>query len=142
MERNCPFCDILKTKKRIIEEGKSVFVALSNPRLMMGHILVIPKRHVEKISELEKKEREELFYFTIKFQEKILEKIAPGSDIRPHYRPFIVQTDLKIDHLHIHLQPRFLDDELYKKSQIYHRNIFKSLTEKEASEIIKLLKQH
>ncbi|MFA6437025.1 MAG: HIT domain-containing protein [Candidatus Paceibacterota bacterium] len=140
MEKRCPFCDILETKKRIIKEGKSIFVILSDPRLMVGHILVIPKRHVEKISELEEEERRELFNFTVKFQEKILEKIAPGCDIRQHHRPFISQNDLKIDHLHIHLQPRFLDDELYKKSQIYHRNIFKPLTEKEANKISKLLK--
>ena len=140
MKKHCPFCDILKAKKGIIEEGKNVFVILSNPRLMAGHVLVIPKRHVENISELEEEERRELFYFTIKFQEKILKKIAPGCDIGQHYRPFITQNDLKIDHLHIHLQPRFLNDELYQKSQIYHRNIFKPLTEKEASEITKLLK--
>jgi histidine triad (HIT) family protein len=140
MKRNCPFCDILKTKKRIIEEGKSMFAILSNPRLMTGHVLVIPKRHVEKISELEEKEKKELFDFVIRFQEKILKKIAPGCDICQHYRPFITQNDLKIDHLHVHLQPRFLDDELYQKSQIYHRNIFRPLSKNEADEVIKLLK--
>jgi len=140
MAKCCPFCDIIKTRKRIIEEGDFVFVTLSDPRLMAGHALIIPKRHVEKISELREKEKKELFDFTIKFQEKILEKIAPGCDICQHYRPFIAQNDLKIDHLHVHLQPRFLNDELYKKSQIYHRNIFKPLTEKEAGKITKLLK--
>ena len=43
----------------------------SNPRLMEGHLLVIPKRHVEKLSELNEEERKELFDTVIEYQEKI-----------------------------------------------------------------------
>ena len=39
---------------------------------MPGHMLFIPRRHVEKISELNKEEQEELIEVTIEFQEKSL----------------------------------------------------------------------
>ncbi|PIZ88519.1 MAG: hypothetical protein COX90_04175 [Candidatus Nealsonbacteria bacterium CG_4_10_14_0_2_um_filter_38_17] len=65
---DCPFCNINKEKTRIIKEGKNVFVVFSNPRLVKGHLLVIPKRHVVKISELNAKEKKELFDTVIEFQ--------------------------------------------------------------------------
>jgi len=133
----CPFCHINKEKTRIIKEKKHIFVALSNPRLMPGHLLIIPKRHVEKLSELTEEEKNELFNTTIEFQEKILSKTACGCDIRINYRPFQKQDNLKINHLHVHLQPRELFDELYKKCQIFEKDIFKKLTKKEMDKFTK-----
>ena len=54
---DCPFCNINSEKTRILEDKKFVRVIFSNPRLMPGHLLIIPKRHVEKISELNKEEQ-------------------------------------------------------------------------------------
>src|ERR1035437_3870854 len=111
---DCSFCNTLKNEKeRIIEEGKTVFVVFSNPRLMKAHLLVIPKRHIEKPSELNKKERKELFDTVLKYQEKIISKIAAGCDIRENYRPFVPENELKVNHIHFHLQPRELNDKLY-----------------------------
>jgi diadenosine tetraphosphate (Ap4A) HIT family hydrolase len=126
----CPFCEIVKDKKEyILAENKSVYVTLSNPRLMPGHLLVIPKRHVEKICELTKDEREDFFDMTIKIQEKVLKEIAPGCDICEHYRPFIPDNAYKISHLHMHIRPRFLDDELYLKVQKFENQVFKKIGE-------------
>jgi len=136
---NCPFCNINKEKARIIKEGKSVFVVFSNPRLIEGHLLVISKRHVEKLSEFSREEREELLNTAIEFQEKILSKISTGCDIRCNYRPFQKQDGLKIDHFHLHLQPREFKDELYEKCQIFEKEIFRQLTEEETDKINKLL---
>ena len=135
---DCPFCKI-KDKTRVIKEGRTVFVAFSNPRLMPGHILVIPKRHIEKLSELNPEEREEMFDMVIAFQKKILDKISSGCDIRQNYRPFQQQDDLKVNHLHIHLQPREFKDELYSKCQKFERDIFSALTEDEIKDISKKL---
>jgi len=136
---NCPFCNINKDKTRIIKEGKHTFVIFSNPRLMEGHLLVIPKKHVVKISELNEEEKKELFDTVIEFQEKILEKISSGCDIRQNCRPFQPQDNLKLDHLYIHLLPREFKDGLYKDCQIYEKGIFKDLTAEEVGRISKLL---
>ncbi len=140
MLMDCPFCHINPKKTRVLKNKRFVRIIFSNPRLMPGHLLIIPKRHVEKLSELHKKERQELFETVIEFQEKILsKKIAAGCDIRINYRPFQKQDNLKINHLHIHLQPRGLFDELYKKCQISEKNIFQSLSRQEADKIFKIL---
>lgn len=135
----CPFCEIDKEKTRVIKQGKHCYVCFSNPRLMPAHLLVISNRHVEKISELNKEEREELIGFVIEFQEKIANNIVEGCDIRQNYRPFMAQDGFKLDHLHIHLQPREFEDELYKKCQIFERDIFKPLTREEIDKIARLL---
>ncbi|HRZ30337.1 MAG TPA: HIT family protein [Candidatus Paceibacterota bacterium] len=122
---DCPFCRILESKKeRVIEEGKLVFVIFSNPRLMKGHLLVIPKRHVEKPSCLNAQERKELFDTLLSYQDKILSQFSSGCDIRQNCRPFQKQSDLKVNHVHFHLQPRELFDELYEKVQKFETNIF------------------
>lgn len=107
---------------------------------MKGHLLVVPKRHVQKISELSKAERKELFDFVIYFQEKILTGFASGCDIRQNLRPFQKQSDLKVDHLHIHLQPREFKDNLYQKCQIYETDIFEKLEKTERKEVLKFFK--
>lgn len=138
---DCPFCTINPERNVQVHDGKHVSVVFSNPRLMPGHLLVIPKRHVEKISELNHEERSELFDTTIAFQEKVLSRIAKGCDIRQHYRPFQKQEDIKVNHLHVHLLPRELFDELYEKSQKFETEIFKRPDEKEMTEITKILSE-
>ncbi len=49
MAEACPFCDIEQNNShRSVIDGDLISVILSNPRLMPGHALVIPKRHIEK----------------------------------------------------------------------------------------------
>ena len=102
-------------------------VIFSNPRLMPGHLLVVPKRHVERLKELTSIEQQELFDTVIEFQQQILDKIASGCDVRINYRPFQKEDKLKVHHLHVHLQPRALFDELYEKSQIFEKDVFKEI---------------
>ncbi|MCL4364764.1 HIT family protein [Candidatus Marsarchaeota archaeon] len=124
----CSFCDIKNDNKRLLYEDDFVIAMLSDPKLMEGHVLVISKRHVEKISELSAEERELLFDKVIEFEEKILKFVSSGCDIRQNYRPFIKQNNLKVDHLHIHLQPRDFEDRLYGECQIFEGNIFQNLS--------------
>jgi len=137
---DCPFCKLDTGKNRIIRRGKTVFVMFSDPRLVKGHLLVIPKRHLERISELNAEERKEVFEVLVEFQEKILARLTPGCDIRSNYRPFLKQSSLKVNHLHFHLLPRESEDELYKKSMVFERGVFKDLGEGEAEEISVLFK--
>ncbi len=125
--KDCPFCNILKDEREILSETKYSFVILSNPALISGHCLAIPKRHIEKLSELTKRELFDLIEHTTLFQNKLLTKYG-GCDIRQNYRPFQKQDGFKVNHLHIHLQPMEFKDGLYKKCQIYESLCWKTLT--------------
>lgn len=129
---NCRFCTLKEDEAgRILNETEYTLTVLSNPRLMIGHTLVIPKRHVEKLSELSKEEREAVFQEVMRVEEKLLANGAGGCDITQHYRPFIPENALKVNHLHFHVRPRELDDELYAKSQIFERDIFQHISDEE-----------
>ena len=127
----CPFCYTDAEKTRIIAQRVFVYVALSNPRLVPGHMLVIPYRHVERLSELDAEERRELFDTAIEFQERVTKTFAAGADIRQQFMPFIAQDRLKVDHSHIHILPRNFKDELYEKCQVHQKEIFQDISKDE-----------
>jgi diadenosine tetraphosphate (Ap4A) HIT family hydrolase len=138
---NCPFCEIDSHKTKIIQTNEKTYIAFSNPRLTPGHLLVIPKRHVEKLSELTQNELYELWNTVIDFQEKIIAEITPGCDIRQNYRPFQKQSRLKVNHLHIHLIPRTYKDDIYKITQFNEKNLFKDLDKNEMDMMLLSLKK-
>lgn len=138
---NCPFCNVNQEKTRIIENREKTFVALSNPRLLPGHTLVIPKRHVEKISELNPEERTELFNAAIEYQQKIIERFSAGCDLRQNYRPFLPQSEIKVNHVHIHLLPRENEDALYQKGMKYEKEMFIPLPDSEREKFTELFRR-
>jgi len=137
----CPFCDLDLSKNRKLFDGKEVYVIFSNPRLMKGHLLVIPKRHVEKPFLLSASERTEMLDTALLFQEKLM-KSFEGCDIRQHCRPFIPESMTKVDHVHFHLQPRNNEDELYKAVQIHQDKLWTEPIKEEIAEITEKLNQN
>lgn len=110
------------------------WVILSDPRLMPGHSLIIPKRHVERLVELQLDEQLDVARLTVRMQERVLVAGATGCDIRQHYRPFIPQGKIKVNHLHVHIQPRYLEDELFQKAEKFERELFTPLETAELAE--------
>jgi len=133
----CPFCE--SSDLIILEESKSSKVFFSNPRLVKGHLLVIPKRHIEQTWELSEDETQDICRLIKKYQKKITETLAAGCDIRQNYRPFLEQNNLKINHLHFHLIPREMKDDIYVKTRD-EQELFNKLEEDEIIEIMGLLK--
>lgn len=139
MHMSCPFCDYVTSKDRLIAEKERTIVILSNPRLMPGHLLVVPKRHALRISELDKEELAELVDTLAEFERKII-SFASGCDVRQNYRPFIPQRRDKVDHIHFHLLPREDEDELYQKSMVFEMDLFRELPEEERAEVEELFR--
>jgi histidine triad (HIT) family protein len=139
--RDCPFCGLVeKEKDRLVHEGNLAIVFLSNPRRTKGHTLVVPKRHVEKPWELTREERLEIFELIDHYEQKLLESVGTGCDIRQNYRPFMRQDHLKVDHVHYHILPRTLEDEMYQKAEKFERELFAPLPNDEADEVLGLLR--
>lgn len=135
----CPFCQITEEQERILEARERVYVIFSNPRLTEGHLLVIPKRHVEKISQLEPLERKELWATVVGYQERVLETLADGCDIRQNYRPYLSESRFKVHHLHVHLLPRSFEDDIYKEYGRYQDGLFEDLSSEEIVRLRKIL---
>jgi diadenosine tetraphosphate (Ap4A) HIT family hydrolase len=139
MNKSCPFCKSAREEGRMLKEGKYAYVIFSNPRLMPGHLLVIPKRHIEgRIGELSSEEREEIMDFLAEFQSKILKKLASGCDIRQNYKPYVENNSTHVNHMHFHLHPREYEDELYKKVDVYRKPFYAILSEEEKERLFRL----
>lgn len=135
---NCPFCG---SKDRVIKENAHAMVILSNPRKVPGHVLVVPKRHVEKPWEITPEERLAIFELVDEMEQKLIAAgLGDGCDVRQNYRPFMQQNKLKVNHIHYQVIPRALEDYIYQISEKYDTELFADLDLKEASEVTKLLK--
>ena len=138
---SCPFCHLRLNRNPVIYEGQNVIVFPSNPRLMPGHLLVVPKRHIERPSQMTADERKELFDTVLLFQDKIINKVSQGCDIRENYHPFRKEDDhSKVHHIHFHLIPRNPNDDIYEKYEKLQLDVFHMLTPEEIDETIQLLK--
>mgnify|MGYP002404195820 CR=1 FL=1 len=139
MTAKCPFCELDPTRNREITSNEHVRVFLSNPRLIPGHTLVIPKRHVEHPNELTEAELVAIFAQINVIRNRLLTSIAEGVDIRQNYRPFLPQGNIKVDHVHFHVLPRTNQDDLYQKYMHLEWQQFQDLTESERDEMLDLL---
>jgi diadenosine tetraphosphate (Ap4A) HIT family hydrolase len=131
----CPFCNVIELKYRLLEEGDDFIVILSDPRLMPGHTLVIPKRHILKPSEMTAEERINIFNAILKWQDIITGIFSTGCDVRQNYRPFIKENVLKIDHVHYHLIPREFEDKHFFIVDKNAQTLFEPLSEEERKKI-------
>jgi histidine triad (HIT) family protein len=138
-EPDCVFCDeLLKQNEHILKESNYSYVLLSNPRLMKGHTLVIPKRHVVYPGELTSEEFMDIFALIEEVRSTLLQSLATGVDVSQHYRPFLPESRTKVDHVHFHVLPRTAQDELHQK--VLHREgeLFADLTQEEREEMTRL----
>ena len=136
---DCVFCHIDSLRTRIIEEFDYVRVIHANPRLMPGHLLVIPRRHVERMKDLEDAELLELLHVVNSYCDKIL-KFAKGYMVKNNFMPFLEESRLKVNHLHIHILPRTYNDDLYNKVLFNESGLYEDLTEEEFVKISGLLR--
>ena len=137
---DCRFCTIINDEtERIVAYRDHCFVLLSNPRLVPGHLLVIPRRHVERPNELNAEEQKNMFDTMLEFQDYILENVASGCDIRQHCKPFLPESRLKVNHVHFHVLPREFQDELFLHSQ-KNDEIFTDLGEDERNHFLMLFR--
>jgi bis(5'-adenosyl)-triphosphatase len=105
---NCPFCDSENIKNQIFYEDE-IFYGLYNIKpIVPGHSLLIPKRHVEHLLELNDEEMKMLL--------PVLKKIIKG--LLKTYDADSFDLSLQegkpagqmVPHLHVHLIPRVLGD--------------------------------
>lgn len=104
--KNCPFCVV--DKDLIVFETKKTMIKANKYPYSSGHLLVVPKRHINDLTKLTSKEREELFNL-IDLSVYILDiYMKPeGYNIGCSVGSIAGES---ISHLHFHILPRFLGD--------------------------------
>ena len=106
----CLFCSIVKKEipaEIIYEDGKSLAFLDIRPRAP-GHTIVIPKSHAQNLLELGEQDVGPLFGAVKAVQMRILEVLRPeGFTVGVNQGRAAGQ---EVDHLHVHILPRFSRD--------------------------------
>lgn len=136
--KDCSFCNV---SKKAVQSNAHALAILSDPRKVPGHLLVIPRRHVEKPWELTADELQAIFALVWETEQKLIASgLGDGVDVRQNYRPFLEQSKLKVDHVHFHVIPRASEDYIYQISEKYDAELFAALDPSEAKEIAKIVR--
>jgi len=103
---SCIFCNI--EKERIITENEFAFAIYDSFPVSQGHILVIPKKHINNYFEADSQTKDELWKLIDECKEIVDKKFNPaGYNIGINCGEAAGQT---VMHLHIHLIPRYKGD--------------------------------
>lgn len=104
----CLFCDEeFYTEDKMVYENKFWRVVYDQYPVSRGHVLIIPKRHIESVFNLTF-EYLSLFSVINKVKKILDEKFNPdGYNIGVNDGVYAGQT---INHMHIHLIPRYKND--------------------------------
>jgi len=136
---NCVFCKIIKgeiNSARLYEDENSIAILDIKPASKHGgHVLIIPKKHFELITDIPDKLLKEISIFVKKISGALL-KFGEGLNIVQNNKKTAGQI---IPHVHFHLIPRFKNDGI--KIEKWESNEYKEgESEKIASKIRSFLK--
>lgn len=111
-DRGCVFCEALTSEAGrllILDEGPKCFVILNLYPYNSGHLMVVPRRHVGTLAVLEPTELSEMGEWTRRAEIALTEAYEPqGINVGMNLgRPAGAGV---LDHLHIHLVPRWTGD--------------------------------
>ena len=102
----CPFCEI--DKERLVELGELVYCIRDKYPVTPGHSLIIPRRHAADYFELTAEEHQAMHNMLLKMKDLLADEMNPqGFNIGVNVGRTAGQT---IDHVHMHLIPRFEGD--------------------------------
>jgi ATP adenylyltransferase len=111
-DTGCVFCDALhhdEGRALIVDEGPTCFVILNLYPYNSGHLMIVPRRHVGMLAALEADELTELAVLTQRAEIVLTEAYEPqGLNVGMNLgRPAGAGV---LDHLHVHLVPRWTGD--------------------------------
>jgi len=107
---NCIFCSIIQghIPSYVIYQDKNLLAILDRYPSTKGHILIMPKRHVADIHELNHEESAQILQLAQKIAAKMRDTLKmDGLNLIQNNGKAAGQV---IDHFHLHLVPRYESD--------------------------------
>lgn len=116
----CAFCAILagRLPASVVHEDDQVVAFMDLRQAVPGHVLVIPRRHVETLFELDEDTAARLMRVAVRIARAADRALAPdGLNLWQSNRDAGGQ---EVPHVHLHVQPRRVDDGLLR---IYRQGV-------------------
>lgn len=111
----CRFCDLDEEEEIILENENFVSLYDKNP-VNKGHALIIPRNHILSFFDMNGEKGKKLQLFLRQVKKKLDEKFDPDA-----YNIYINDGEAAgrtVDHLHVHLIPRYEEDEHQGKDEV------------------------
>jgi len=133
----CIFCDILSGKRdgHVLFEDEHHMVFLDKYPIDDGHTLIIPKKHFEKITDMDSEDVGKIFSLVPKIAKAVL--LGSGADAFSLAQNNGKSAKQIIPHVHIHIIPRYdSKGTQWTKRQIPNDEELSKLAEKIKFELI------
>jgi histidine triad (HIT) family protein len=111
--KGCPFCKIAKDKSDsvVLLEDDDILVIMDRYPATPGHMLVLPKKHIETIYEMPADLGAHIMSTAVLMAKAVKEKLSPdGLNLVQSNETAAGQT---IPHFHLHLVPRYKHDKVH-----------------------------
>ena len=133
---DCIFCKIISNQipVKFLAESKHSVSFLDAFPLAKGHVLVIPKKHHEKIQNLSSEENSDLFSMVHSIISRV-DSLTGATLLAVHNGKHAGQ---EIPHVHVHLVPRSIDDSAGPIHSMFKSKL--NLTDEDVIELFKKLK--
>jgi len=116
--KGCLFCEKDDTQKnKVICENDLAYSRWDNSPISKGHAQVVPKRHVVSFFDLKGDELIQIFRLLKETKQLIDERFHPDG-----YNLGVNEGEVagrRINHLHIHMVPRYFGDQLESKIKVF-----------------------
>jgi len=110
MADGCLFCSIVagETSAHVVLDAPMVVAFLDHRPLFAGHALVVPRRHVETLSDLDDHTRDELFATV----QRVAAAVQTATDSAGSFVAMNNVVSQSVPHAHVHVVPRNPKDGL------------------------------
>ena len=111
---DCPFCAIVEGRlpASVLAETENAIAFLDLRQAVQGHVLVVPRRHVESIYVLETDLAAELMQLAVRVAQALQVAMHPhGLNL---WQSNGEAGGQEVPHFHLHVQPRRYDDGLLR----------------------------
>ncbi|MGD9093854.1 MAG: HIT domain-containing protein [Anaerolineales bacterium] len=111
---DCIFCEIISGKSGAshVYEDEATIAFMNLRQANPGHVLVVPKAHVETIYELTDLQAAQLFQTVVMISRAIRKSLKPGG--LSLFQANEAASQQEVQHVHFHLLPRWKGDGLLR----------------------------
>jgi len=132
----CVFCDIIAgvVSAYAVYEDSDTQAFLDRAPLMAGHVLVVPKMHLETLGQLPT-EQVGPFFAAV---QKLAQAVEMGMRAEGSFVAINIRISQSVPHLHVHIVPRRKGDGLFARTFQWIRRPYPSeATAREAQQAIR-----
>lgn len=121
--KTCIFCDIVqgKAKAAMVFEDDHSIAFLDHRPLLPGHVLLVPKVHVETLPDLPA----DLAGPLLQTAQRLCRAVEKGLEAEGTFVAVNNKISQSVPHLHVHVVPRWKGDGLFSTKMIWKRSPYK-----------------